>query len=646
MKDILPALKDPKSPEHNGLLTHVQKLVSLSRKEMSRNYARWDQNDAEFRSQKRLDKEDRNATAKGQPAKMIVPLSKSQVLTFVAYCLMTTTQNPRFFELEPTGKEDDVLAEPSELILERDIRRNKWSSFLTQFFLDIGRFTLGAAEVCYEEVTRNVRIESNETSEESFGEEVPQKTQTFVSLPIFVGNRVHSLSPYRFFPDTRLPLSRYQEGEFCASEDFFSYNSLVSDPSLFNVDKIPRMDKKELDERKKTTRGTFDDFQTRLNPNMESGPDSQGYYVTDGMVLVTKTVVDVIPANVKINGEPLGPETFPMRKVIWYGNDKTILRYDDGYWLHGMFPYVCAQFLPDQHKFLSDSLADDCSGLTNQITWTNNAHITSIRNSIESRWVVDPAGVDVKSLESRSPYIYLKRNASQMGVDRFIQQFKTVDPSVNFINEMGGLVEMLERCTGFGNNMMGQYSSGRRDATQSRAVSQGATSRAKMILSNIWDSAFEPLAKQFLSNNRQEMDFDTFQAILGSGPFGMTATNPDGVDVQTLYAQFHADPITIARSEDFFVFDGTLPSEKQYLAQSIQEVLTSIFTNPEVAPILGYGPQQVKQLFAEMFTLRGMTNSRLPTPTMGARNAPPPIMALPNPSATPTGGPSPVSNGQ
>ena len=42
----------------------------------------------------------------------------------------------------------------------------------------------------------------------------------------FEGNRITNISPYRFFPDVRLPLTRFQEGEFCASEDLYSVSQL------------------------------------------------------------------------------------------------------------------------------------------------------------------------------------------------------------------------------------------------------------------------------------------------------------------------------------------------------------------------------------------------------------------------------------
>lgn len=644
---FLKDLEDPKSNAHAALLKKVRDLVEQSRKDMSRNYDRWDMNDAVFRSERRVDKEDMAAVRKNQPAKMIVPLTKSQVLTFVAFSTMTLTQNKRFFELEPTGTEDDPLTEPIELILERDTRRNHWTQFLVQFFLDIGRFSVGAAEVCYEESTRMMRVEQNVTAEAGMGLVSEEKEWTYMEIPTFLGNRVHSVSPYRFFPDTSLPLTRYQEGEFCASEDLWTLTSLKNQKKLglFSLDKIPKMTKKELDDRGKHTRADFSQFEIRENPNQGGNNEvGDGGYCKSGTAMVTKVVVDLVPKDLKDGDDlALGDEDFSLRFICWYANDKTIIRFDEAYYLHGQFPYIAAQFMADQHKTVNESLADDCEQITSLITWLINAHVTSVRSTIDSKWIVDPVGIDMASLESRSPYIKLKRGVANMGIDRYIKQFQTQDVTQAFMADAQQLGELLEKLTGFSGNMMGQYAGGRRSATEARVVTQGASARAKSSLTAIWDSAFEPLARQFIANNRQDMDLMTFARIVGKGPFGVDEMGqPYGVPY--LYSLFKADPIEIATAESFFVFDATLPSEKAFLAQSLQELLMTMMQSPEIMQVLGYGPMQVRQLLEDIYTLRGVTQSRLPSPQLAPPQAPPGVIPMTQPG-TEGSASSAVSNG-
>lgn len=614
-KDLL----DTTSPEHDKALRFAKDKIDLSRKEMAKHYTRWDEHDRIFRAWRWKDKEDRAAYDKDEPQKMIVPLTFSQVMTFVSFAVSTLTQNDRFFELEPTGTEASPLKEPIEKILERDCKKNAWTSFLVQFFLDIGRFGLGAAEVCYKEESRFIRLPQQNTIPGAFGTQTSESTNVFQSIPTFVGNRVYPISPYHFYPDVRVPITRFQEGEFCGSEEMFSISALKSDTSgaLFNLDKIPKMTEKEFNTRYSTTR-LGSNFEMRENPNMGSdGGENPDNMVKAGSVIVSKVVCDIVPKDFKAEGDKpaFGTEAFPVRYIIWYANDKTVIRFEEATFLHGQFPYVCAQFIPDQHMILNQSLAEVCSHINTLVTWLINAHTASQKNAFESKWVVDPAGIEMKSLESRSPYIFLKKNASNMGVDRFIKQFQTTDVTQAAMGDVAALKDLLEGSTGFTGMMQGQYSSGRRDATQSRVVTQGATTRGKVTVSSIWESAFVPLAKQLTTNNRQEMDFETFCRILGPQP-GDNGTMPDPEKLPSaeLFQLFSADPITIATDEQFFVFDGSLPSEKAFLAQSLQEIFMALLQNPQVSQIMGYGPAQLRSIFEEMYELRGVTAPYLPPP--------------------------------
>ncbi len=633
-------VEEEPSPEHGALLSYVQKRIERSRKKMADNYATWDYNDAVFRSRRLLDKEDRAANAKGQPAKFVVPLTYAQVMTFVAFSVGTMMQNERFYQLKPTGTEDNPLNEPMEAILERDCAKNSWNSFLVQFFLDVGRFSVGCAEVCYEESVRKIRLPQTQQVTSAFGVQTLQSTNDFIDVPVFVGNRVYPISPYRFFPDVDMPLTRFQQGGYCGSEDMFSIGSLRSDQSaLFNLDKIPKMLEKDYTERKKRSR--IDQMEVMPGGRASADSGDGDAMVKDGSVVVTKICIDIIPKDFKVNDKNvLGEEDFPIRYICWYANDKTIIRFEEAYYLHGMFPYIAAQFLPDQQQVVNEGLADVCDQIQNTITWLINWAVTQKRSSLDGKFLVDPAGVDVKTLESRSPYIFLKRDASQQGVDRYIKQFQTADNTAGYMQDAAQLKELLEQCSGFSAFMQGQSSQGRRSATQDRAVAQGASARGKIILTGVWDSAFLALGRQLIANNRQEMDFETFARIVGQGPHGPAKD----ITTEDLYGLFHADPLTIATAEDFFIFDATQPAEKGYLAQTMQELWTTIFTNPMIAQMLGYGPEQMRELLGQIYLLRGVAPANLPTPMPLPAPVPPQnVMQMPGAEPNVGGAPSATS---
>lgn len=604
------------SLEHDALLKAATNLVNISRDDMSKNFHMWDVHDEIFRSERKRDKEDRVAMAKGDPKKMIVPLTFSQIMTFVSFAILSITQNRRFYELEPVRRDEEVLEEVLELILEHDLRRNKWTSFLVQFFLDIGRFSLGAAEVCYQEEKRWIRVPKAETVPGAFGVPTETSTNDYEEVTIFVGNRIHPVSPYRFLPDTRLPLTRYQEGEFCGSEELWSMARLRGDGNLFNLDRIPKMTESAYRDRRKVSRIDLGPL-NRQNPNLAysgvAGDSSE--FVQNGPVVVTKLVADIVPKQFKVGEEnPLGKEDRTYRYIIWYANDKTIIRFDEATYLHCQFPYMCAQYTPDQHQTVNEGLSDLCDELTNLITWKLNAHVASQRNSVLSKFLIDPSAVDIKDFESRGPFMFLKKGAALTGVDRYVKQFITQDTTGNTMKDIADLKGLTENITGWSGQMQGQYSAGRRSATQDREVARGAGARGKIVVGAIWDCGFEPLGKQLIVNNRQDMELADFINVIGEREWPLNPKTQQLFTTEEVYALFKSDPLSLAKSEHFFVFDATLPSEKSFLAQSLQEILMVMFQNPEISVVLGYGPEQIKELFNQIYLLRGVTPARLPAP--------------------------------
>lgn len=651
------SLNDPQrsvsfdSQDHNTLLDHIKAMVKQSRITSSNHFDAWDYNDLIFRSRRIIDKEDRSAMLKGNTAKMIVPLTYSQVMTFVAFCVQTLQQNKRFWTLEEVNSRFNPLREPIELVLERDIRRNGWNAFLVQFFLDVARFSVGAAEVCYDEEYKYMKMPKTQPVQGPFGTNATQTTYDYQPICTFEGNRVRPVSPYRFLPDYRIPLERYQQGDFCGSEEMWTMSSLRGcSLDLFNLDFIPKLTVREFDDRKMVSR--VDEIPVRQNNNMgDGGQMSPDAYMKSGTVIVTKMVADIIPNEFTVKGKKvLGNQKFPLRYVVWYANDKTVIRFEEANYLHGMFPYICAQYIPDQHKPINEGLSDVCDQITEYITWLANTHKASQANALESKWIVDPTGIDIKTLESRSPYIFTKRSAANMGVDRYIKQFITQDVTSGTPQEIQIFKELLEAVTGNSAFMQGQSSPGRRSATQDQVVTQGAAARAKTTLSTIWDGAFVPLGRQFLANNRQEMTLERFIDIVGDRPCG-NKINPQTQQywtTQEVFQLFQGDPQQIATDEAFFIFDGTSPAEKSYLAQSLQEVFIEMLQNPVISQVMGYGPAELRQLFDDIYNLRGVTNARLPSPQAPIQQppAPPGAPQLP-PGAEPAAlnAPPSVSNG-
>lgn len=588
------------------LFEHVKGLVAMSRESMSQYYSDWDKADATYRGERAPDLQDKKAESRGQPGKMVMPLSFAQVQTFVSFVFLLFTQNRTVFEMTPTGSEDFKTRPDAELLMERDSKRNAFTLRLYQWLLDVARFGMGVLEVSWtEEYYRTVQVVEGEAGT-FLGMEVSGGVSELEQKILqFEGNRITNISPYRFFPDTRLPLSRFQEGEFCATEDEYSYIQLKrmeADGLVAGLEFVPNMTPETWKGRGNSRLPYMEKtYGTKTEQKSGSGltSNSQGTTQTKGTFVITKVQVDIVPSEFLLDdGTKLGRETWPVRYLVWYANDARIVRIEPLNALHGRFTYSVGEFTPDMHKLVNQGLSELIDKLQSVITWYINSHITAVRRVINNKLVVDPMGVEMKSVEDPdSPVILLKANAARTGVSKWIEQVKVQDVTSGHMSDSEMLMKLMQIVTGINDNAQGQYNNGRRSATEARAVTSGAAGRLKMHAAVLHEGGLAPTGGMMLSNLRQGISVETFSRVVGK------ELPPE--ELQDRYTRFKSTIEDIVGGDDFFVFDGTLQSEKGFIAQSLQELLVAIISNPQAAVMLDLDP---REMMKEIQYLRGVTN--------------------------------------
>jgi hypothetical protein len=548
-----------------------------------------------------------NQAQQDKPVKMVVPNTFAQVMTFSSFLFLLFTQNRTIFSLQPTGDEDyGTKQQDCETMLERDCRHNMWNTILFQHLLDIGRFGPSIMECSW---TRDVMhayvapepkvVNLNGVQSEVRG---GSEWQEFVK---YEGNLVRTVSPYRFFPDTRFPLTEFQRGEFCAAEEEYSMGQLrqlQSAGEIAGVDNIEALSPTFSQERGGETRMSFDIRSNEKFTDFVWGPSK-----SEGVVLVTKMQVWLVPSKFKFGpdtGKKLGPEEFPVLYHLWYANDNRVIRCEPAYWWHNQFGWAVAQFTPDMHHTLSLGLADLIYRLQDVITWHINSRITDVRRNMRGRLIVDPSGVDTVSLDGDGD-VYLRAGVSRAGVDKWLKQLDLRDVTAGHLNDADILGKIMQAVTGVNDNLMGQYNQGRRSAQEARTVLSGAAGRMKLHGSLIWDSGSAPIGRMMLANSRQSISFDEFTAVIGK----VDPNDPMAVqEMQERFAEFKGTPEEIIRGSDYFTFDSTLQSEKGFMAQSLQDLLASILqSDPTAASRLTREVDPAK-IVEEIQYLRGAGN--------------------------------------
>lgn len=568
------------TPFHEELLKKCVKLVNDSRREMAKSYSTWDERERVYSAEHEDDRKDKRAKEDKEPSKMLVPFSAAQVNTFIAYCFLLFNQKPQFFELEPTGTEDFDIRDISERALQRDLDVNKFDLVLYQFLLDIGRFGLGTIKVAWVEDYVHILAP---TYSEIDGVQIEGEPE-YQKVPRFIGNKIVSVSPYNIFPDCRLPLTRFQEGEFCASDDELTLVALQeeeADGLVAGIEHIEPLSSSHLRSRGGKTRFHSID---KDNPSKTSGLASR-----------TECQIKLIPSKFEMeDGSFLGKEDFPILYNVQYVNDQRIISAEPANNFHSDFTYNLGQFTPDQHNRINKSLSDQIGPLQTVMDWFVNSRISSVKRTLENNMVVDPTGVDMKTVTNRSPIILLRRQIGRGGIDRHIKQLAVQDVTGGHMNDVSQLSGIMQTVTGINEMALGKHSTGRRSATQDRAVAQGSTMRLTTEAKLLFVQVLSPMGKMQLINHRQNMDAQTFVQLLGER---------EGLEAQLMFANFKSNAVNLVGQNDFFVFDGTLPSEKAFLAQSLQELAQIAMANPQAANELGI---DVKKMIKEIYGLRGV----------------------------------------
>jgi hypothetical protein len=587
MANLANALK-PNSKEHDALLEHCRALVDMSRETMSAYYDAWDKADNTYRGVVDETESDRKAKQKNEPARMVLPFTYAQVQTYVSFVYSLFMQRPKFYELEGVGPEDVGSPErDSELILDGDLRANKWPTVLYQLLLDAARCGICATKHYWYEKSRKVSVEVPAQGGESFlgapvsGVPVTQMVDKLVRQ----GHKILPVSPYRVFPDTRLPLTRAAEGEFIGVEDEYSTTRLremEGDGMISNVDEIEPFaaDAMLTERRLHSTNST--------GKGMLTGLSGQ----SPGVCVVTEVQIWLTPSKFEISeGKPLGDSDVPELYVVWYANDKTILRVEPMNYPHDDFTIDIAQFNNDQQQIVNEGLAELVSQLQDVCSWFINSHVASVRKTIDTKLVVNPQAIEMKDLQNRSPIIRLKPESARGGIDMWLKQLDVRDVTQAHVGDVQTLWSFMQTCTGINDNALGLYNGGRRSAYEARSVNAGAASRLKTGAAVLWETLFVPLGRKMLIDHAEHLTFNLFKKYVGA-----TATEE----------QFAAWKDSAAEC-DFRTFDGTAPSEKGYLAQSMQELLLGLLSNPASMQMLMLPSMQ--NLIKEIAELRGIRGS-------------------------------------
>lgn len=578
IRDIL---KDAqKHPLHEALFNFVEGKLKKSRSNMQKHYASWDAAHSVYLSERKLDKEDVEAVKQGLPRKITVPLTSSQILTGIAFGYTLLTQRKRFYEFDPTEDADRPVRECGEILVERDMCATDYKKRLAQFLLNIFVYGLAVEKDCWHDEYVYLPIQRQ-------GQQKMYNGQPIGEIPVITkvekvlrrsGNIVRSISPYSVFPDAGFHISDYQRGSFIGTDDEYTWDALhqlQSEGMVEGVDHIKKYNHGSL--------ATYVRDTARFSFDLKE-PDKAD------TVVITEWVGKLNPAKITADGKSLGDDEVAHNWLIWIANDDRIIRAEPMTYLHAQYGVSLGMFLPDMHSTLVNSLPMQIGDLQELTSWFMNSRMAAVSRTVDNQMVVDPIGIEIADVVNRQRIIRMTKQGSGKDVRRFLTPLEVRDSTTGHVADMQNLVNLTQQTSGINDNLSGQFNGGRRSATEARSVNQGAAGRMKMIFDIVWDMAYRPQGNRLLLNQRQSIDEEEFRLVCGEA-------------AMEHFMAFKSTPEALIRSYDYIAYDGTLPSDKLFLAQSLQEIFSLLVANPMAAAAFNIDPAKVLK---DMGTLRGM----------------------------------------
>lgn len=585
IKDIL---KDEQlSPLHKALFDFVEKKLKKSRAKMQGYYAVWDAAHNVYLHDRKPDKEDVEAVKQGLPRKITVPLTSSQILTGVAFGYMLLTQRPRFYEYDPTEDADRPVRECGEILVQRDNDDTLYKKRLFQFLLNIFIYGIAVEKDCWEERYVYMPVDQPQAAPSYVGPDgqprpTGEATTTRVVQKLLQkqGNNIRTISPYSVYTDPGFHISDYARGSFVATDDEYNKGTLAqmeSEGTVVGVDYIAAYNYSTIREYTRTdSRFSFNTREFDSN-KVET-------------IVVTEWIGKLNPAKIEADGKKLGEDSVEHNWLVWIANDNRIIRAEPMTYVHGQYPITIGMFLPDQHSILLNSLPMQIGDLQELTSWFMNSRMAAVSRTVDNQVVADPVGIELADVVNRSRVIRMTKQGSGKDVRRYLQQLEIRDTTTGHVNDMAGLVDLTKQTSGITDNMMGQFSGGRRSATEARSVNNGASARMTLVFDIVWSMAFGPQSNRLLLNHRQSISPEEFAIVCGE-------------ENMQYFEAFKAPLELLVRSYDYTAYDGTLPSDKIFLAQSLQEIFSLLISNPVASTMFNIDPNKVLK---DIGTLKGI----------------------------------------
>lgn len=586
------------SPEHKKLLSAFQDRLKLGNSALALRSAVWKTNEDMMKAYlptSELDNARKAERTAGKPQYTTIEIPEAYATMLAAHTYLTSVFLSRSPILQIQGRhgESQSAEMALEALLDYQITAGCALPVLYIWLLDPCKYGHGVLGHYWEEEI----INSTQLVDEPplfLGMPIPGATPKRVMKTTqtrgYVGARHYNVRPQDFCFDPRVPLCRFQEGEFCIRFDQISWNRVVEKREAkvyFNTKNIP-----ETSENGARDMGSA--HTVLPSTNFIDQKLSYGDGKHPGRVDIHEFFFALIPAEYGLTASKV-----PEKWVFTVANEKVIIAAQPLGFLHNKFPFDVLEYEIGGYELMNRSLLEIGKPLNDVLTWLFNSHFFNVRKTLNDQFFVDPTMVVMQDLEDPNPgrLVRLKPAAYGKDVRSFVHQMPVVDVTRSHMQDAEAVRSISQRMTGVTDNIMGMVNAGgRKTATEIRSSSSFAANRLKTSVEYMSASGWAPWAQKLIQTTQQMYDQDRKYRIVG--------------DLSQWGERFiQVTPEQIAGFYDFTPVDGSMPIDRFAQANLWQQIMQGMQQLPSVAQ--AYDLPRVFAFVAQLAGLKNITQFRV-----------------------------------
>lgn len=587
------------SPKHKMILDRIKRRWKLSRNKMSDRYETWREAEKKFVAYIKPTEGDRKRetlrdSGKGaQYTTIEIPYSYAQLLA--AHTYWTSVFLGRTPIMQFTGRhgETENSVQALEAIIDYQINVGQMLVPFYIWLMDVGKYGIGVLGNYWDHETANV-AQLVEVPKTYMGIPIPgtkQKVRQVARVTSYMGNRSFNVRPYDWFPDPRVPIAQFQQGEFCGRYVESGWNMVKARAEAGIYQNLEKL--------KGTKPGGWQretGSQHVTLPNTDGGGDATTLPMATAAndedmldyVSIFEMCIELIPSE-----WDLGSQKTPEKWMFTVGNDAVLLRAAPLGCLHNKFPFSIIELEIEGYGLFKRGMLEITKPLNDVLTWLFNAHFHNVRKVLNDQLVVDPSRVVMKDVTDPNAGRILRLRPEAYGTDArtAVHQLQVVDITRSHLVDATVIEQMIQRLTGASDPVMGVVNQGgRKTATEVRTSSTFGINRLKTNAEFFSAQGFSSHAQMMVQNSQQYYD-QAFNFRIA------------GELTQNAGAYMQVSPDDIAGFYDFVPVDGTLPIDRFAMAALWKDLLANMRNVPSLMIQYDLGA-----IFAHIAHLAGIKN--------------------------------------